>query len=153
MKMPISKSIGPIADALNGFFTNRKEVVLAYLFGSIMERRSRPIHDIDIAVLVAPDQLKSFDQADPYGYNAQMNVRLAHLLQCDKIDLVILNQAPPLLLREVIGKGKVIYSTTEVERIKFEAAALKKHADTAQLREIKRMYMRKRIEKGLSAYA
>ena len=82
-----------------------------------------------------------------------MNVKLAHLLHCEKIDLVILNEASPLLLRKVIGKGRIIYCTAEVERIKFESAALKKHADTANLREIKRFYMRKRIEKGLAAYA
>jgi predicted nucleotidyltransferase len=152
-KIQISHAIESVAKALNNFFTNRKEVVLAYLFGSIMEKRSRPIHDIDIAVLVAPDQLYSLNQDAPYGYSAEMNAKLAHLLQCEKIDLVILNEASPLLLRKVIGKGMIIYCAAEVERIKFEVAALKKHADTANLREIKRLYMRKRIEKGLAAYA
>ena len=118
-----------------------------------MGSKSRPVHDIDVGVLVAPDQYKSMDQTDPYGYTAQMNVEIAHILKCDKIDLVILNQAPPLLLREIVGKGKSVYCRSEVERSNFETAALKKHADTAHLREIKRTYMRKRIEKGLSAYA
>jgi predicted nucleotidyltransferase len=149
----LSQSNETLIAYLHDFFANRQEIVLAYLFGSLVGRSTGPVHDIDIAVLVSPDQLMKLDQTAPYGYMAQMNAELAHMARCDKIDLIILNHAPPVLLREVIGKGKVVYSVSEMERIKFEIAALKKYADTSHLRKIKRLHMKKRIAKGLTAYA
>ena len=151
--LPITKNTDLLEKDLQDFCAGQKEIILAYLFGSLVARKTGPVNDIDIAILVEPDGLRSLDRAAPYGYRAQMTTALAHLLRCDRIDLVVLNEAPPLLLREVVGKGKLIYCTSEAERIRFEIAALKKHADTAHLREIKRLYMRKRIDKGLDAYA
>lgn len=145
--------VASIEQDFHDFFLNRNEIVLAYLFGSLMDKLKGHVHDIDVAILVASDKFEKLDQAAPFGYTTQLNVELAHRVRCDRIDLVILNDAPPLLLKEVISKGKIIYCASEVERIKFEITALQKYADTAHLRKIKRFYMKKRIERGLAAYA
>lgn len=150
--MPITRDLKILEKEFHDFCARRQEVILAYLFGSLVSRKTGPVNDIDLAILVAPDGLQTLDQTDPYGYRAQMTAALAQLLRCDRIDLVVLNEASPLLLRQVVGKGKLIYCISEAERIRFEITALKKHADTAHLRGIKRLYMRKRIEKGLTAY-
>lgn len=145
--------VASIVQDFHDFFLNRNEITLAYVFGSLMDKSKEYVHDIDVAVLVAPDKLKNLDRAAPYGYMAQLNAELAHRVRSHRVDLVILNDAPPVLLKEVIGRGKVVYCVSEIERIKFEISALQKHADTSHLRKIKRLYMKKRIAEGLTAYA
>jgi predicted nucleotidyltransferase len=138
---------------LADFMASRQEIVLAFLFGSLVNREKGPVHDIDVAVLVLSDRLPGLDKAEPYGYRAKLIVEIAGCLKPQPIDLVLLNQASPVLLRQVIGKGRLIYCVSEEQRIRFVTSSLKRYADTAHLRDIKRLYRRKRIEKGLHAYA
>ena len=88
----------------------------------------------------------------PYGYHSFLTAEVIHLLKFDRVDVVILNNAPPLLLRRVIGTGKLLFYRSESDRIRFEIVSLKRYSDTAQIRKIKRLYMERRMEKGLSAY-
>jgi len=141
-----------IEKTLQAFFSEGPEVVLAYLFGSCLNRIPAPFHDIDIAVFVIPDRLRALDRALPYGYRAGLSAKLAKILKYDPVDVVLLNHAPPLLLRQVIATGKLVFCRSEADRIGFEVASLKRHADTAHIRRIKRFYMNQRIEKGLAAY-
>ena len=140
-----------IEETLQVFFSEVPEVVLAYLFGSSLNRTAG-FHDIDIAVFVIPDRLRALDQALPYGYRADLSAKLANILRYDPVDVVLLNHCPPLLLRQVIGTGKLVFCRSEADRIHFEVASLKRHADTGHIRKIKRFYMNQRIEKGLAAY-
>jgi predicted nucleotidyltransferase len=150
---PSIRSLASIEETLEAFFSEESEVVLAYLFGSFLGRRKGAFHDIDIAVFVAPNEMEALDRGMRYGYRASLSAKLSHILRYDPIDLVILNNAPPLLLRQVIGKGKLIFSRSEADQSHFEVASLKRYADTAHIRQIKRFYMNQRIEKGLTAYA
>ena len=141
-----------VEEDLQGFFAERSEVLLVYLFGSYLRRTDRPFHDIDVAVYVSPQQLHRLNH-EPYGYLAFLISQLAHLLKSNCVDVAILNNAPPLLQREVVSKGKLIFRRSEPDRIRFEIGALTRYVDTAHLRNIKRLYMKRRIEKGLSGYA
>jgi len=141
-----------IEEVLRDFFAGRAEVLLSYMFGSYLAKSTRRFHDIDIAVLVLPERVEALHQSTPYGYEAYMISELAHLLKYSSIDLVVLNNGSPLLQRQVITKGKLLFGRSESERIRFETFALQRYADTAHLRKIKRLYMKKRIKKGLDAY-
>ena len=81
-----------------------------------------------------------------------MTVELMNLLKYNLIDLVILNKCTPVLAYQVIHHGMLLFARSEKTRIEFEVSSLKRHADTKHLRNIKRIYSEKRIEKGLSAY-
>lgn len=142
-----------VKESLHAFFENHPEVILAYLFGSYITRKTGSFNDIDIAVLVVPERLEELDRSSPYGYSAYLNAELAHLLKFNRVDLTILNHAPPLLLRRIIGEGILVFCRSEADRIRFEVASLKRYADTAHLRKIKRHYMRQRIKKGKASYA
>jgi predicted nucleotidyltransferase len=150
---PIQLTAESVSRILSEFLKTRGEIVLAYLFGSLVKRKTGPVHDIDVAVLIYPDRLEALDQAEPYGYRARLIVEIAGHLGTNKIDLVLLNQSSPVLLRQVIGKGRLVYCVSEEKRIRFETSALQRYADTAHLRNIKRLYRRKRIEMGMYAYA
>ena len=141
-----------IEDDLSGFFADRSEVLLVYLFGSYLKRSERPYQDIDVAVYVLPEQLDRLSREKPYGYEAFLISNLGRLLKSNCADLVVLNSAPPLLQREVVSKGKLIFCRSEPDRIHFEINALRRCADTAHLRKIKRLHMKSRIDKGLAGY-
>jgi predicted nucleotidyltransferase len=144
--------INDVEETLSEFFKNRQEVQLAYLFGSFVTGSKRRFQDLDIAILVSHKFLEDYDKKNPYGYEAAIGTELAHALKYDPVDILILNQAPPVINRQVIITGKLIYCESEKIRINFEISTLKRYADTEPIRRIKRFYMNKRIEKGLSAY-
>jgi len=141
-----------IEDDLGVFFSHRSEVLLVYLFGSYLKRSERSYQDIDVAVYISPEELDRLNREKPYGYEAFLISNLGRLLKSNCVDLVVLNSAPPLLQREVVFKGKLIFSRSEPDRIHFEINAMRRYADTAHLRKIKRLHMKSRIDKGLDGY-
>lgn len=145
---------GPVRveEALEAYFRNREEVILAYLFGSFVKRKNGRFHDIDIGVLLAPEAEEVLDRETPYGYQSFLSAEIAHKLKYDLVDVVILNHASPLLLHRIIGTGKLIFCRSESQRMRFEVRSLKRYSDTEQIRKIKRFYMEQRIKKGLPAY-
>ncbi len=145
-------TIEAVEETLKGYMESRAEIVLAYLFGSFLEKGQRPVHDIDIAIVVVPDLFEKMDSVTPFGYRAWMSTELCRLLKSNFVDLVLLNQATPLLCKRVIKTGKLIFCRSEAERVRFQVSSLKRFADTAHLRQIKRRYMKQRIAKGLAGY-
>ena len=145
-------SLEELKKKLVGFFRMKDEVLLAYLFGSSLQGKFGKDHDIDIGLFLSPKLYESLDEGKPYGYKAEMTVELMNLLKYDLIDLVILNKCTPVLAYQVIHHGSLFFVRSEETRVKFELSSLKRHADTKHLRNIKRFYSGKRIEKGLSAY-
>ena len=141
-----------VEELLHSYFRKRQEVVLVYLFGSYVNPDRKLVHDIDIGLFVNPSIWEALERDMPYGYGSFLSTELAHLLHFDGVDVAILNNAPPLLLRRVIGTGKLIFRRSELDRVRFEVESLKRYSDTAQIRKIKKSYMQQRIKEGLSAY-
>lgn len=130
------------------YFAQRKEILLAYLFGSAAQGRVNKLSDIDIALLVDEKRFKNLDAKEPYGYKAAVIADLMGLLHKNEIDLVLLHEAPPLLANEVISDGRLLFCRDEDLRITFEVSVKHKYVDTLPLREIKRQYLYERIERG-----
>jgi len=129
-------------------FDRRPEVIAAYLFGSATGGHSHAESDTDIALLVDRKEYEKLDRAEPYGYKAMMIAELVKALDTDKVDLVLLHQAPPLLANEVISKGKLLFSRDKRARLAFEVSAKLRYLDTKPLRGIKRRYLYERTRKG-----
>ncbi len=62
------------------------------------------------------------------------------------VDLVDLAKAPPLLVRKVIGNGRVLVCRSEREQAEFEMRAMARYLDTRHLRELQYAYLCARIE-------
>jgi len=109
-------------DRLERLFKGYRDIVLVYLFGSVARGVETEMSDIDLAVLLkeVPDDLLDFylDLMD------DLSVILGN-----KVDLVLLNDAPPLLRHQVIKNGCVIYCRSEEERIRFESISEKIYFD------------------------
>ena len=120
---------------------SRPEILLAYLFGSAAEGRTHSLSDLDVAVLVAPEQFWELDASTPWGYQASLAAELMGILARNDVDLVLLHSAPPLLAREVVRVGKLLCCRDEKVRVDFEVRVHQEYLDTQHLRGIQRSYL------------
>jgi uncharacterized protein len=99
-------STGPDrADALTSFFgaSPREGVISAYLFGSHATGHAHRESDVDVAVLLDRRVFPSVR----YRFEARIALigELAAALRTDGVDLVVLNEAPPHLVRRIMTDG------------------------------------------------
>jgi len=108
------KNLEKIKNILIKIFDDDKNVEFAYIFGSMVSGRTHPLSDIDIAVYLNDDSLKSI---------MRLNARIIDKLG-ENIDLLVLNRAPYSLRYIVISNGILIFSRNEELRIEFESKAM-----------------------------
>jgi len=125
---------------MTDFLKKDKRVKFAYLFGSRARGQDGPLSDTDVAVYL--DR-----RVKPNTYRLKLMEALAKILKRDDLDLVILNQAPPLLRHEIIKYGRTLKEDA-ARRIPFEAEAMQVYLDTAHLRRVQRIALAESIRKG-----
>ncbi len=109
---------------LTNFFRSIDSVKLAYLFGSIVRGDANELSDVDIAVMLD----ESLSKKDMFNEELDLISELTHVLKSDKIDLVVLNDAPLLLKYNIIKNGHVL-KTNEKKRISFETGVMSRYLD------------------------
>lgn len=127
---------------------SRDDVIAAYLFGSYASGVPGPRSDLDIALLL-DERVKSRD----YGV-IKLNIitGLMRLLSFNKVDLVVLNTAPPLLSHEVIKKGRLLFSRDEKTRLEYTVKATMHYLDTIHLRRVQDRILHEKIRSGDFGY-
>ena len=99
------------------------EAIAVYVFGSVARSEARPDSDVDIAVLFgrppAPTLL-----AQPYALADDLQGLLAR-----RVDLVILDTAPPDLSHRVLRDGELVLDRDPSARVRFEVAARNAYFD------------------------
>jgi len=101
-------------------------VVLGYLFGSWARGCARPDSDYDIAVLLNDAAAKE----DRFSTITRLAGRLGREVMSDKLDIVILNDAPILLRHRVLRDGKLLYQRTHADRVRFVNRTITEYQDT-----------------------
>lgn len=98
---------------------------------------------MDIAVLLGSEVCR-----DRYGtIRVELIGELMSVFESNKVDVVILNEAPPLLTYEgVIRGGRLLFERHRLARIRFEVRAFQEYVDTAPLREIQSRCLKKAIQ-------
>lgn len=109
-----------ITEKLRAHLEERHEVRFAYLFGSWARGTANPLSDIDVAVYLDEESL---GEDYPYGYAAELIADLMKIARTNRVDLVILNAAPPLLRFEVARYGLPLICRVAAERDQFLAEA------------------------------
>ena len=110
------------------YFSNKREVIAVYLFGSYAEGKERPLSDIDIGILL--------DRTDHNAIKEIRNkciVELSRILRKD-IHLVILNSAGEELIRQIFLKGKCILVSNPKKVSRSKMVILAKIAEFAYYR-------------------
>lgn len=73
---------------------------------------------------------------------------ISAVLKTREIDLVVLNEASPSLVRSVMNTGKLLFSKDEEKRITFLSKNLKEYIDFSFHRKRVWDAMKKRIKEG-----
>ena len=104
---------------------------LAYLFGSLS--RNQKGNDVDLALLV---------QGTPAF---RLREAVVECLGTERVDLVDLRRASPVLRFEILRTGWPLYVADEEMQERFELATLHLYRDTRPLRRRQREYLRRRF--------
>ena len=100
-------------------------VGFAYLFGSRARGQEGPDSDYDIAVWYVDRELDVYQR---FLRGCDLQVLLAAELG-GKVDLVILNDAQPVLQNETVLRGKALYPDDPEAVIRFEARVRQRYED------------------------
>jgi predicted nucleotidyltransferase len=100
-------------------------VVFAYLFGSQAKGTAGSLSDIDIAVYFDDE----VDTTEYFDLKLEVLGEITDLYKTDEVDLVVLNEAPPLLAHRILKDGLLIFSDNEKVRLAFEVKAVLKYLD------------------------
>ena len=99
---PVSTpALDPLVDRLTAVLERRAEVLDAYLFGSLARGDGHAGSDVDVAVYI--DEAGA--EGGAWGYRADLTTDLMGALNTNDVDVVVLNQAPPLLYHRVLRDG------------------------------------------------
>ena len=128
---------------LQGLF-QQYPVRLAYIFGSQATQLTHSSSDIDVAVLLdeslAPDER--------FAERLRLLGDLSCIFGTDHVDLVLLNEAPPLLAYETLRHGVLLYCADAQTRIEFQVRTLRAYEDTIPRRRILSEAMVARLKAG-----
>jgi len=123
---------------------DRTGVVAASLTGSQASESAGPLSDIDVGVWLEP-ALSSDERAAIAG---GLGAAAMHALGTSEVDLVVLNDAPPLLRHRALRDGRRILDRVPRDRVRLETEAILDYLDTAALRRTLAAGMRQRIQEG-----
>lgn len=134
------------AEALNrlGAALDVDGVVSAFVFGSVATGRATPLSDVDIGVWLDPDLSPS------QRLDAQLRLMAdaATALHTDDVDVVVLNDAPPLLQHRAMRARLPLAERQPKARVRLEADAQLRYLDTKPLREEIARGLQERLAEG-----
>jgi predicted nucleotidyltransferase len=122
-----------IVDRVTAALADRPEVLEAYVFGSQASGAATALSDVDVAVYLDTSRAP----ATPYGAAADLSTALGVATSRPDVDVVVLNDAPPLLYHRVITRGIRILSRDLRATTTREGQALSRYCDyQPQLRRL-----------------
>jgi hypothetical protein len=124
--------------------SRRREIRAAYLFGSAATGRSRTDSDLDIAVLLTRPRGATRSLA----YRLKLMTDLGAALHRSDVDVVILNDAPPLLAHRVLSTGKLVFERSAADRVRFQVKVAGLYADEVPMFETQIRYLKKHAREG-----
>lgn len=112
---------------------------MAYLFGGYAEGRAHGESDVDLGVLL--DRTRFAGTRERFDEGVRVAVALATALRHPRVDLVVLNDAPPGLAARIATEGSVVHCVDAEAEHAFRRDAQLRAADVApflrRTREIK----------------
>jgi uncharacterized protein len=119
-------------------------VVAASLFGSQATGKADALSDVDVAVWLDPD----LGDSARFRLRLELIGRAASALGTNEVDLVVLNDAPPLLKHRALRSGVRLLDRDPVRRVRLESRAVADYLDTKPLRDRLSRAMVRRLAEG-----
>lgn len=131
---------------LVNYLATQPDVLAAYLFGSYATGDARLESDVDVAVL-----LSGADDFERFERRLRLIGEVEVALGRRPVDVIVLNDAPPLLAHQVLKHGQLIFEHDRAARVEFEVRAGKIYADLQPMYEYHNRDLFQKIrEVGLS---
>ena len=118
------------------------DVVAALLIGSHARGRATQASDLDLAVWLDP----TLSPAQRWDLCLRLLDRVTSIARSDAVDLVVLNDAPPLLQHRALRDGRRILERERTQRIRLDVRAMLEYLDTQPLRDELARGLRHRVE-------
>lgn len=110
----------------------RDGVVAAMLFGSQARGSAGPLSDVDVAVWADP----GLGRAERFDLRLELIGGATAALRTEEVDLVVLNDAPPLLRHRALRDSVTLVDRDPRCRIRLETRTILDYLDTKRLREL-----------------
>ena len=133
-----------IKESVLGCVSARRDVLAAYIFGSVATGRRRQNSDVDVAVLLT----ERLGRKRLFNYRLQLMSDLGASLRRSDVEVVILNQAPPLLAHRVLSKGELVFERSASARIRFQVMTANRYADLVPAYETYIRYLKQSVREG-----
>jgi uncharacterized protein len=114
-------------DALKAYFKNHDGVQALFIFGSRAKKREHKQSDLDIAILFDVDAVPSLNETLELKSNLEQDLK-------KDVDVVILNQANPILKHQVFKYGKCLLKRNSNYLTCFQVQSLMEYDDLKQVR-------------------
>ena len=119
-KLP--KNLKQLLPAAESYLQSHRNVLFAYLFGSLAKGDPAPLSDVDIAVFLKQGVHNAKNKLEILG-------RLIDILETDEIDLVVLNSDDLPLVANILKNKKILVDKQPFVRHKFESLVMRKYFD------------------------
>lgn len=132
---PLPSDIQNRLENLSPLF-KKEGVLIAYLFGSLAgneDKSSKPPNDLDLAILTKERPAFELKEA------------IIDIIGTDRVDLVDLRRAPPVMQFEILRTGVPIYVEDEDLKLRYELDTLNIYRDTAPMRRQHWDYLKERV--------
>ena len=130
--------------AIGEAFGSVASVRAALLFGSQARGTARVDSDIDVAVLLDRDTALS----ERSVLVRTLIMALGEKLRSDRVDVVILNDAPPKLAFHALSEGRVALERDPIDLHRFRLRTWARHADYAPVERFFRQAVKDRAMRG-----
>lgn len=110
---------------LKRFIEGQEGIVVAYLFGSCARGGTGPLSDVDVAVYLD----EHLNKSERFDLRMRMINETSSILKTDRVDVVVMNDAPITLNHEIIKNGKVLVAKDAEKRVEMESKILSKYLD------------------------
>jgi predicted nucleotidyltransferase len=127
-----------LCDALDAM----TEVRLALLFGSQAGGGGGPLSDVDVAVLFDA----ALDRPKRFRASLEAAAVLASALGRDDVDLICLNDAPPLLRQEILKGGSLLLCRDPSDLVRLRVQTLRDYVAASRLLATARPYLANRLQ-------
>jgi uncharacterized protein len=134
-----------LTDAIRRALEPDESVRAAMLFGSQATGRARAGSDVDVAVLLTPEQAQQSATQALRRLIAALSCELA----ADRLDVIILNTASPALAFQVLKHGRVAFERDNRDLHRFRVRTYSAHADYEHAERFFRSVTKERALEGL----
>lgn len=123
-----------IVQELATCLAGRRDIVAAYLFGSLARGEATPGSDVDVAVILtggAPRDLVGIERIEELCEEIEARLRR-------EVDLVVMNGAAPDLLHRILRDGEIVCESDHRRRLEFEVQARNEYFDLLPILQLYR---------------